>query len=272
MAHLNVADVQHVILHPNDLREATLTIKADRKSGPPLKLSLLRLLHDVPASASASPTRRYRSRGDRFRDESNLKARVFAGRTLTDVLNQDLKDPSQDHGLLLALDDSAGDHEVELLPVPNAIQGEGSHIAALAIRIRQYPNVSLFPAISRPIPGTYTTVAGGHLSYNGQRLRLWGVCRHFWGGPMVLDRLQKMGFNAIRLWGPRNAYDPASASKGDMIADEGRDSTTALWPTSTNSLPMPGSAVFLSGWPVFTMTLLGIMHKSATNGPMASAR
>src|SRR5258708_5913211 len=88
MVHLNVADVQHVMLHPDDWREATLTVKVARKAGPPLKLSLLRLLHDVPAFTSPQP-------GD-IAPEPIASATIESqggaislGGALTDVLNAD---------------------------------------------------------------------------------------------------------------------------------------------------------------------------------------
>ncbi|MBN8217434.1 MAG: hypothetical protein J0L75_12385 [Spirochaetes bacterium] len=75
--------------------------------------------------------------------------------------------------------------------------------------------------------GVYTTVKAGHLTYGEKRLRLWGVCRHDSVNVDTAARIRKMGFNAIRLWGPVNGYDSDSAARGKLsaapVGDPGKD-------------------------------------------------
>jgi hypothetical protein len=215
--HLNVDDVRHILLRPDDLRDAAISVKVGAAAVPGT-LRLFRLSRDVapavaPVAADVDPTpvatAAYPAGG----------GTVVLHGDLTAVLNDDLKDPTRDHGLLLRADGAAAG--VDLLPVAAPIPAEGSHVAALTVTLRRYANADLFPTTKKPTAGVYTTVSDGHLMYGGQRLRLWGVCRHFWGGVPVLDRMRHMGFNAIRLWGPRNGYDPASAEAGVMTDTPG---------------------------------------------------
>ena len=54
---------------------------------------------------------------------------------------------------------------------------------------------------------------GGRLTYGGKRLRLWGVCRGASHNPKQVERVKRMGFNAIRLW-TVHGYSEASARRG----------------------------------------------------------
>ena len=229
------------------------------------ELSLLyRLLRDV-ASSSAVTTEDF--------DPKPVATATFDHEGIIDlhgslgeVLNQALKDSSQDHGFLLSMRGQPEPAEVELLATAGPTPGEGEHLASLTITITRYPNASLYTYPLRPTTGIYTKVVDGHLSYNGQRLRLWGVCRHFWGGPVALDRIAKMGFNAIRMWGPRNAYDVASASRGEMIDGEGNlnsEDSFAAFDKNFADAKQRGLFIWMAG---LHYDPLGIMHKSAANG------
>lgn len=74
---------------------------------------------------------------------------------------------------------------------------QGDRRPQLKLTLAATPNHRLFTAPLLPKAGVFTTIKDGHLHYDGQRLRLWGVV----GYPDV-PRLTKMGFNAQRVWQP----------------------------------------------------------------------
>lgn len=84
------------------------------------------------------------------------------------------------------------------------------------VEIKEYPKNYLWDFDIKPEEGIYVKVKEGHLYYGEKRLRLWGVCRHDSRRLETVDRLKKMGFNAIRLWGPQNPYDRESIKKGEF--------------------------------------------------------
>ncbi len=72
----------------------------------------------------------------------------------------------------------------------------------------------------------FVTVADGHLSRNGQRLRQWGVnlqsgmFRSYSEIDHLVDRLHALGFNAVRLWPTAGTFYTSTAS--GVIANESR--------------------------------------------------
>lgn len=74
---------------------------------------------------------------------------------------------------------------------------QGDRRPLMRLTLAATPNHRLFTAPLLPKPGVFTTIKDGHLNYDGERLRLWGVV----GYPDV-PRLTKMGFNAQRVWQP----------------------------------------------------------------------
>lgn len=114
-------------------------------------------------------------------------------------------------------------------PVPASRTMRATLLACLiaVLPAASQPPAILYENALRPADGTYTTVKGGHLFYGEKRLRLWGVCRHDSVNVDTASRIRKMGFNAVRLWGPINAYDSESASKGRFsstpVADPGKN-------------------------------------------------
>jgi hypothetical protein len=266
---LNIDDVRHVLLRPDDLRDASITIKVAGKAAVGDRLVLYRLLRDVePEGLASTPTVAPEAVAQATLNEREPGLVSLHG-SLARVLADDLKDPSQDHGLLLAVESAGGESRsvpnLELLPTPTATEGEGtSHVASLSITIQRYPNAWLFTQPVRPRPGVYAQVVDGHITYGGQRLRLWGVCRHFWGGEPVLDRLDQMGFNAIRLWGPRNAYDVQSARQG-VMGPEGsleNEDSLATFDKFFADAKKRGFFIWMEG---FHYDPLGIMGKGDSN-------
>jgi Beta-galactosidase len=261
--HPNIDDIRHIMLNPDDLRDASITVKIAAPSSQGGSLALYELTRD-PASPSAIATDDFAPTPIAVAPIPPTGGLVTLHGSLADVLNQNLKDPNRNHGLLLVTKETAA--ELKLLPAPTVIAAEGEHFSSLSVDIVRYPNVSLFPQPLRPTDGIYTQVIGGHLSYDNQRLRLWGVCRHFWGGPTALDRIAKMGFNAVRIWGPRNAYDEKSAHEGVMVADPGTlDNADSLASFDKNvaDAKKRGLFVWMAG---IHYDPMGIMHKSTANG------
>ncbi|MDA3960541.1 MAG: hypothetical protein PF961_07105 [Planctomycetota bacterium] len=72
----------------------------------------------------------------------------------------------------------------------------GQRPEAQAIIVDQ-PATQLFPRETPFRDGVFVTVVDGHLTYGGERLRLWGTM-----GYGSKERLRNLGYNAYRLWGP----------------------------------------------------------------------
>lgn len=100
-----------------------------------------------------------------------------------------------------------------------SFDGEGEFSkerAYFGIEIKEYQKYQLWDFNIKPKEGVYVRVKDGHLYYGGRRLRLWGVCRHDSRRLETVKRIKSMGFNAIRLWGPQNAYDKESIKRGEF--------------------------------------------------------
>ncbi|MDD3154799.1 MAG: hypothetical protein PHS41_08020, partial [Victivallaceae bacterium] len=67
----------------------------------------------------------------------------------------------------------------------------------------------------RPKSGVYVKITDGHLTYEGKRLRLWGVCRHPTQNADTIRRMHDTGYNGLRLWGPVLMYREKNAAKLD---------------------------------------------------------
>ena len=130
--------------------------------------------------------------------------------TLIDVsepLKASLRAGDAGTGLLLTSEGGAG--AVEL--------ANNGAKPTLILKVRSYPSAQLFNVPIQPRDGVYTRVTNGHLTYGGQRLRLWGVV-----GYPDASRLVDMGFNAQRVWepsakvGPGKTYSVESAKRGEI--------------------------------------------------------
>ncbi len=101
------------------------------------------------------------------------------------------------HGFVVRVT-NAGKGEV----VFGSDSAKGINTPQFIAHLRVYPNEQLFTNPVTPKSGVYTRVKDGHFDYGGQRLRLWGVAMTPRPNPEIADRLHKLGFNAVRLWGP----------------------------------------------------------------------
>ncbi|MEK6796818.1 MAG: beta-galactosidase, partial [Spirochaetota bacterium] len=80
-----------------------------------------------------------------------------------------------------------------------------------------------------PTPGVYAHTVNGKIYYGDKRLRLWGVCRHESENLFTAERIKRLGFNAVRIWGPRETgwYDDTSI-KTLTMAPSGEGTGTAV--------------------------------------------
>jgi hypothetical protein len=221
LLRLNVADIRHVLLADDDLKQASIGVTIEGELPSDARLTVRKAMLETDAARPTTDELATAPIAQSSRGAQGGDIRLDG--SLLALLQADLASNIPEQDLWLTAESAGGTKllEMRLGVAPDAIQAEGQHFATLSVTLRSYPHADLFPQLRRPIDGIYTRVIDGHLSYDNHRLRLWGVCRHFWGGTGALDRLNKMGFNAIRLWGPRNAYSPDSASVGAMIDGEG---------------------------------------------------
>jgi len=97
------------------------------------------------------------------------------------------------------------------LPVLLVAQGIPSGQAAslssggtvMSVKVVSHPKTALFVPPVQPRKDVYVHNRDGHLFYGEQRLRLWGCVRPQVPNVETADRIANMGFNAIRMWGPR---------------------------------------------------------------------
>jgi hypothetical protein len=82
-----------------------------------------------------------------------------------------------DHGILMRLA-SPGPASLRLMGVtsPKA-SWWGQNLPRFLVTVRGHENHVLFDWPVKPRDGVYCRLVDGHLTYGGQRLRLWGVCR-----------------------------------------------------------------------------------------------
>ena len=73
----------------------------------------------------------------------------------------------------------------------------------MSVNVVSHPKTTLFVPPVQPRKDVYVHNQDGHLFYGGQRLRLWGCVRPQVPNIETADRIANMGFNAIRMWGPR---------------------------------------------------------------------
>jgi hypothetical protein len=85
----------------------------------------------------------------------------------------------------------------------------------MSVKIVSHPKAALFVPPLQPRKDVYVRNRDGHLFYGEQRLRLWGCVRPQEPNIETADRIANMGFNAIRMWGPRT-----TETSGPLIDDK----------------------------------------------------
>jgi len=112
-----------------------------------------------------------------------------------------------DYGILLMADGGVDVPKMDLMP-------ESERDFLLTIVFKKYSQADIFDNPVKPTIGVYAQVKNGKLYYGDQRLRLWGLNRNDSPNLDMVARLRKVGFNAIRLWGPKDFWNDASIKTG----------------------------------------------------------
>jgi hypothetical protein len=127
---------------------------------------------------------------------------------------------AQDVSVSLWLQSPAGAQPLEVYAPQQMKAGEAQpDLPRLVVTVRKHESHFLFDWPVKPTDGVYCTVRDGHLYYGDQRLRTWGVCRTASGNPLQPQRVKKMGFNAVRVWGPRGVYTERTIKTGTVDAE-----------------------------------------------------
>jgi hypothetical protein len=194
---LDIPLLRHVLLAPEDLRQAQILFKGHDKSsaGEPAPITVFQMLTGSPGAElvagkdySESPLISFSAA-----EENLVPKQQFA-----QILQTWLKNQDDSESLLI----SAGGTSAPVWDQKNG--------PVLEITFIRHPNVQLFENPLKPVEGVYAQVKNGKLFYGSRRLKLWGVNRHDSPNPDLPDRLVKAGFNAIRLWGPKGLWDDAA--------------------------------------------------------------
>ena len=197
----NNAALQTTMLHPGDLRAASLQINLNK---PPAKrdgiaVAVYKLLKPVTSEAPVAGVD-YAAQPLATVDLSALPKDGWL--RVPDVAG------GLPNGFLLAL-------QSEMTPRPTLLvtdTRDAKKQPQLEVSIVNYPKTLLFDNQIHPREGVYNVMRNGHFNYGGQRLRLWGTL----GVARDADRLRKMGFNAWRLWREPKLYTPESAKLGEV--------------------------------------------------------
>ena len=194
------AILERVLLRPDDLQSAALRLHfAEKPRGGTLYLH--RVLRDFGENAP--------------RENTDFEAAPAISVSLS-AQNNGEKD-----GFLVALSGELarapfgflaryeGDGQLQLPALREAATRPVMEIVA-----RKHPNEQLFDhqifgRDMRPKSGVFTRLQNGHLFYDGQRLRLWGLV-----GFGDAGRMRRMGFNAQRVWQPTPQVGGGAAQSG----------------------------------------------------------
>ena len=226
--NLNVPLLRRAVLGANDLLEARLVMKVGQQAGDLSRVHVAfhRMLR--PAGEKLVPGEDYEAAPALWLPvKEAIDEKGFTRIDLAGPLRKYLGGEWPDHGLVMTLASAAG----TTAPAATATAGGRASLRLvgvsspgadfyertsprLAITIRRHENALLFDWPVRPREDTYCTARDGHLWYGGDRLRLWGVCRQSSHDPLQVRRVARMGFNAIRVWGPRDVYTAQSAKAG----------------------------------------------------------
>jgi len=216
---LNVPLLGRLVTAPGDLRELSVRLR----------------VVNVEGDLSGARIEVHRMGPDENGEQlSTLLSEVDAARAIRDgwltipALAAEARDRLagkwRDHTLALALEGAQGKPAITLIGYSEWPKEE--YLRAGDFRVRDLPQIrvtvvshpkhDLFDWPVKPRPGVYCVAKDGRLNYGGERLRLWGVCRHYSHNPEQVLRIKRMGFNAVRLWGPVRVYTSESAKRGEF--------------------------------------------------------
>ena len=195
---VNLPTLQRVVLAPEDVIDASLQIAV---FNPPSTGSILvyRMIH--PEAAAPVSGTDYDAQPlatlpmNQFLADPALakgaKAAAIPG--LADLIRHGLKETPGGLPLLLVVEGVSPQTKT------NFAMGN----TLLTATVTSYPKHNLFTPPVQPRDGVYAQARDGHLFYGDSRLRIWGCVRPQVPNIETADRIANMGFNAIRMWGPR---------------------------------------------------------------------
>jgi len=204
----NLPLLERVLYQPGDLQDVSLTISASyaqhTKAVPGTKLTLSVLPSTAPGVAPQSLTGTPVASvpADAIATDHTIEIPGLTREILSELAQSS---PGSQPTWLLSMDSPGATPET----IQMAGMGNGKTQPVLQVTMKPEPHALLFDNSLVPRPGVYTTAVDGHLTYGGQRLRLWGCV-----GFGTADRMRKMGFNAQRVWEPRNKFGP-----GEFLGD-----------------------------------------------------
>jgi hypothetical protein len=210
---INVPTLRRAVLAPRDVVDASLEISL-ANSSPLGSIAVYRLVH--PSSKSALTRADFASEPiailpvEKSLPSSSLSpgTRVVEIRGLGDDLRKALNESPEGLPILLIARTKTSSDKL-ISSIRNTV---------VKVTIISHPKVALFTAQVQQREGVYAQNRDGHLYYGDQRLRLWGCVRPQLPNIETVDRIASMGFNAIRMWGPR-ANDSATGTSA--LIDDG---------------------------------------------------
>ena len=214
---VSVPTLSRVILAPEDVLDASLRISLSHtpSSG---SIAVYRGIHTPSRNITKSD---FESKPFAILPFSNFRADSYypRGPKLLDVtgfgdaVRKSLIDATSGLPLLLVAEG--------ISPGQAANLSLGSTV--MSVRVVSHPKTTLFAPPVQPQKNVYVHNQDGHLFYGEQRLRLWGCVRPQVPNVETADRIANMGFNAIRMWGPR-----ITETSGPLIDEETGEFLQAL--------------------------------------------
>jgi hypothetical protein len=220
---VSIPTVQRVVEAPGDVLDASLKVTLWQPA-PAGSILVYRLIHPEAANPVAGtdydsqplatfPIEQFKANPPIPKMPGSISL-VVPG--LGDLVRNGLKDSPQGIPLLFVAAPSGQ---------PNAKYILNGRACLVNITIVSHPKVTLFGPPIRPRDGVFAQSRNGHLYYGDQRLRLWGAVRPQLANTETAARIANMGFNAVRLWGPRNVtydektgeYVPATPGDGSGL-------------------------------------------------------
>jgi len=193
-AELNNAMVEALLIEPSDLRRLALTLDVLSVKAPgESKLEIESLDGGIGGQAKglvlSVPCKSLEKGWNSFDLKKAYEERSGAGKGRFAVS--------------IKLAGASKETRVELAPLAFDYDSK-KKLSYFSMDYLSRPSERLFEQGVVPTEGVYAQVVDGKIVYGGKRLKLWGVCRHDSENLFTADRIRKLGFNAIRIWGPRD--------------------------------------------------------------------
>ncbi|MBI4977042.1 MAG: hypothetical protein HZC28_06135 [Spirochaetes bacterium] len=219
---LNDTVLKALVLERDDLTSCRFNIRiAAYESGGDAELGLYRLIKplDADAVAESEPFAAIQAReltkGDNIINITKAALRWYDGSWAN-------------NGFIIRLKVNGASPKIRIMTTAFSYDRE-KKLSHFLLSFRSRESVQLFSNPVIPTAGLYTRTVNGKIMYGDKRLRLWGVCRHDSENLFTAERIKRLGFNAVRIWGPRETgwYDDASI-KTPAVSASGEGTGTAV--------------------------------------------